>query len=271
MNASSVSCTTCKRIIISQVWQCKNSHSYCRPCLLQNCILCGESLKTPIRNLAIEDQIKNSEDLHCNYSQYGCEFKGRFIDFSYHQSTCEYIDRPLPCSIPGCEVSCRKRTMISHLLNQHKANMSSSKVNIIEKGQFYVEVFRQKNCDGDWRNFEKQPAVYKRSVGDEERFYLLRIWTEEWILKVQVYSLTHECEPIRYLLDGSKRRALENGKNKNKCVSLCKTASHCKASPGFAIPVLPALNFYSYIHERGDIKALLFHISFASSDFFQFK
>jgi hypothetical protein len=233
--------------------------------LTQSCGACGESLSTPSRNSLAEDAIKLSEELKCNNSAFGCEFQGRLIDFSHHLNTCDFVDRPMPCLIPGCELVFKKKAMIKHLLNEHKSNLNTpGKAVDIVKHSLHVEVFKQANNEEEWKNFVRNPGVYRRVVGDEERFYLLRVWTEDWLLKVQMYSLTHECEPIKYQLDTSRSES-----SRSRLATICKTSNFSKSSPGFSLPVQQALKNYSYIPHRGDIKALLIHISFSNSSFFQ--
>ena len=266
--STNFSCKRCKKVITAQIWQCPNLHFHCSSCLSQTCIECNSSLQTPTRNTSAEDQLKQCESLKCNNSHFGCEFEGRLVDFSHHLSTCEFSDCPKPCLMPGCELAFKKKPMIKHLLSTHKTNLTSpNKAIDILKNSFYVEVFRQVSQEEEWKNFDKSPVVYRRLVGDEERFYLLRVWTEDWLLKLQLYSLTHDCEPVKYQLDTSRHS--EAGKS--RFAIICTTSNLSKSRPGFSLPVQQALKHYSYISNRGDIKALLVHISFANSSFCSLK
>ena len=259
-------CTQCKKVIISQVWQCPNLHLHCSSCLSRTCKNCNSSLQHPIRSTSAEDIIKQCDNLKCNNSDYGCDFRGPLIDFSHHLTTCEFIDRPKSCMLADCGLSLKKKPMIKHLLSAHKTNLTSpNKAIDIVKQSFYVEVFRQVSQEEEWKSFEKSPLIYRRLAGDEERFYLLRVWTEDWLLNVQLYSLTHECEPVKYQLDTSRHAEPA----KSRFVTVCQTSD--PARPGLGLALQEALKHYSYISNRGDIKALLVHVSFANSTFCSLK
>ncbi|OMJ87475.1 hypothetical protein SteCoe_10808 [Stentor coeruleus] len=260
-------CTKCKGIIVPPVWQCANSHIFCSICLEPRCQICQYSLINPTRNLVIEEVIKNSEQLPCMYTSKECDFKGRIIDLAHHESTCEYADLANQCMLPNCVEKLRKKAMIQHLIATHKANFTN-KVEVIDKGKFQVEVFKQINCEQDWKSFEWKPFVYKRTVGDEERHYLLRIWSQEWVLYAQVISLTHESEPIRYLLEKSSDKS-EDDKS-SKFIIISRTITYKRSAPIFEHNTEIALNRYGYKHSRGDIKGLLLKFSLSNKDFFAF-
>jgi hypothetical protein len=257
-------CTNCKKVIIPPVWQCKNLHLFCSSCLESRCSICEESLVFPVRSQSVEEVIKNSEELSCMYIDEGCDFIGRFIDLSHHQITCEYSDIPNSCLFSGCCMKFRKKLMIDHISNHHKAG----NITKIDNGKFQVEVFKQIDRDEDWKTFLWKPFLYKRDLDDEERVYLVQIRCEDWVMSAYVFSLTHESEPVRYLLEVPKGKNCEE--NPNKYVLISHTVSYKQNSPVFALPISYLLDKYSYTQTRSDIKALLLQFQLPNKDFYNF-
>lgn len=246
------------------VWQCRNQHVFCSSCLETFCNVCQETMANPTRNLIVEEIVKNSEELLCVYQTEGCDFLGRFVDLSHHQTTCEFADVPNLCVLKPCLQKLRKRPMIEHLLKHEKVHMSNL---LIEDGKFALEVFQQASNEEAWKSFQWGPVIYKRKVDDEERAYLVQVWSEDWILHVGVFSITDPAEPIRYLLEMPKGKSLED---KGRYVMIGTTASYTKAPPAFTVPLVCALKNYAYLHTRGDIKVLQLQFHLPGKDFYNF-
>ena len=262
---NNIICTSCKKIVMPPVWQCKNQHIYCGGCLIPLCSVCEECLATPTRNLLVEDLIKNSEDLPCMYLAEGCDFVGRFIDLSHHQTICEFSDVPSQCMIKPCAQKFRKRAMIDHLLAHHKAKNSNSK---IVDGKFSMDIFKQISNEEEWKCSQWCPGIFRRDFEDEERAYLVQVWSEDEVLYVEVFSLTNNSEPIRYLMKMPNDKSNES--DRGRYVLISSTATAKESPPILSLPVMYALKNYGYLPVRGDIKAITLQFQLPSKDFYNF-
>ena len=195
----------------------------------------------------------------------GCDFIGRFVDLAHHQITCELSDIPNQCILHPCAEKLRKKPMIEHFINQHKALSTNNK---IENGKFHIEVFKQINNEEDWKCFQWRPYVFRREVDDEERFYLVQVWSESWVLYAKVFSLTHNSEPVRYLLDLPKNKGADE--NKAKYILISNTLTYKKSAPVLCLPINYILKNYGYKHTREDIKAIFLQFQLSSKDFYNF-
>ena len=80
--------------------------------------------------------------------------------------------------------------------------------------------------------------------------------------------MTHESEPIRYMLTLPKDKISED--NKQKYILISNTISYKHSAPVLSLPVSFVLKNFGFVHKRGDIKAVLLQFHLPNKDFYDF-